>query len=432
VVIKSLIARWLPQHSFARNIAILTGGTAFAQGLMALSLPILTRLYSPEDFNLLAVYMSIVALITVASCLRLNVAIPLPESNSDAMNLLALSCAATGVVTIGLAALIVLMPDTLVGLLQQPELKPYLWMIPMGVCFASLYNALQFWASRKKNFKLVTQTRVTRAVGGAGTQLGFGVTTPSPFGLLLGHMIYSGMGVGGLARAVWRQDRALLSKITLRAMSRNLKTQRRFPLYSVPEALFNYGGGQIPILIIAAIAVGPEAGFLMLAVRALSIPMALVGSSVAQVYLAEAPQKLRDGTLALFTRKTIFSLLKSGAPPLLAVGVASPFLFPYIFGDEWGRAGTIVAWMTPSILLQFVTSPISTVLHITGRLGTAMTLQAFGFVVRVGAVLAMAQISEGWTVEAFAVASALFYSAYISLIFNILKNTFTMPGRAAP
>ena len=45
-----------------------------------------------------------------------------------------------------------------------------------------------------------------------------------------------------------------------------------------------------------------------------------------------------------------------------------------------------------------------------------MTLQAFGFVVRVGAVLAMAQISEGWTVEAFAVASALFYGAYLAIV----------------
>lgn len=48
----------LPRSSFARNVAVLAGGTAVGQAIVVLASPILTRLYTPEDFGVLAVYTS--------------------------------------------------------------------------------------------------------------------------------------------------------------------------------------------------------------------------------------------------------------------------------------------------------------------------------------------------------------------------------------
>ena len=54
------MANWLqrfkPKSAFARGVGVLVGGTAGAQALMVLAAPLLTRLYSPEDFGLLAVF----------------------------------------------------------------------------------------------------------------------------------------------------------------------------------------------------------------------------------------------------------------------------------------------------------------------------------------------------------------------------------------
>ena len=146
---RKALTRLMPAGSFARNVGMLTSGTVFAQGLAVLALPLLTRLYSPEDFALLAVYVAIIGIATVVSCLRYNIAIPLPEDDADGMALLAVALIAAIVVSALLALPTLLAPSQTAALLGQPMLAPYLWMVPVGVLLASMYNALQYWSSRK-------------------------------------------------------------------------------------------------------------------------------------------------------------------------------------------------------------------------------------------------------------------------------------------
>lgn len=418
------IATWLGKaahrlrpSAFVRNVGMLAGGTAFAQGLLALSLPVATRLYSPEQFNLLAVYTALLGVLSVVSCLRFEIAIPLPDADEDAINLVGVALATALALSLLIGLIVIVAPGPLTALIAQPGLVPYLWMIPAGVALSSVYMALQYWASRQKRFGLITSTRMTRAISGAGIQLGLGAVHPSPFGLLLGHMAYNAMGVGGLVRSVWRSDRHLLKALSVRAMLKMAASYQRFPRWSVPEALLNVCGVQVPILIIAAVAAGPEAAFLMLAMRAMGLPMALIGGSVAQVYLSEAGRHLKEGTLAAFTRRTMLSLAKLGTPLLVLAGGLSPVLFPIVFGEEWRRAGVILAWMTPYFVFQFIASPISMLLHVASRSATAMVLQLFGFLTRIGAVLLAMHYRPEWIVETYAVMGAIFYIVYIVVLY---------------
>lgn len=407
---------------FIRSVMVLVGGTAFAQALMILIMPVLTRIYSPTDFNILAVYTALLSLVLAVASLRYNIAIPVPEDDRDGASLLVGALLSNIAICLILLMLVIFSTDRIALALAQPGIAPYLWLVPVGVLAGSAYNVLQFWASRKKRFGLISKTRITRAVGGAGTQLGVGLTAPGPFGLLAGHAVYSGLGAVGLTSMLLRNDLGAFRGLTIAHVWSVLKRYRRFPYFSVPEALFDIGGIQIPILIIAATVIEPEAGFLVLAMQVLGAPVTLIGASVAQVYLSEAGMKLRDRKLSNFTRKTMITLFKTGAPPLLFLAVAAPFAFGPVFGSEWARSGMIVAWMTPSYILQFVASPVSMVLHVTGRQRTAMILQAVGLIVRVGAVLWATAFSEQYIVETYALASMLYYAAYIGVIVKVVRT----------
>lgn len=412
----NLLDRWLPPGSFLRNVTVLTGGTAFAQGLMVLVLPLLTRLYSPQDFNLLAVYAGLIGIITAVSCLRYNIAIPIPDQDADGLALLLIAVIVATVSSLLCALPVIFFPKTAATLLGQPELQPYMWMFPVGVFIASIYNALQFWATRMKRFALLTRTRITRALGGAGTQVSFGIANSSPLGLLLGQMIYGGMGVIGLTHYFLKQDRRLISQIDRQRLIGQGKKFRKYPLYSVPEILFNTAGIQLPLIIIASSSVGHEAGFLFLAMRVMGLPMALIGSSVSQVFLAEAPRKLRDGTLFAFTRRTMWTLFKAGAPIMVASGLISPIIFPLVLGSEWSRAGWLVAWMTPWFVLQFVVSPVSAVLQVQGQLSIAMWINFYGLVLRVGAVVLAIYVAPEFIGEAYAISGLVFVLIYLATI----------------
>ena len=408
---------------FARNVATLVGGTAFAQGLMVLILPALTRLYSPADFEILAIYVALLSLINVISCLRLNIAIPLPESDRKAASLTALSVGSAVIISLVAALAITQFGDDLVRLLGKPQIAPYLWVIPVGTLFASVYMALQYWTSRKKRFGIITRTRISRSVAGATTQVGLGALAVGPIGLLVGQVIYTGMGSFRLAANAWSEDQRHFSQLNRRDLLSVLREYRRFPLLSVPEALFDSAGIQASILLIAAYSVGPEAGFMMLAMQVLGAPMALIGGAVAQVYLADASERMRQEELAKFTMKTIWSMLRLGGPILAATGVLAPFLFAPVFGSDWARAGEIVAMLSPSFLLQFLVSPVSMVLHVTGNVLTAMLLQAFGLALRAGAVFAAAAIAPAWIVESYAVSSLVYYVAYLVIVLLLIRRS---------
>ena len=79
------------QGGFLKAVSVLVGGTAFAQLVGLICLPLLTRLYSPEEYTILGVYVAIVSILSVIACLRLEIAIPLPENDAEAKSLFYIS-----------------------------------------------------------------------------------------------------------------------------------------------------------------------------------------------------------------------------------------------------------------------------------------------------------------------------------------------------
>jgi len=421
-VIKKLLSGFLQEGHFVRNVSLLVGGTAASQLLVVLSLPILTRLYTPNDFSLLAVYTSITGIIGVVACLRFQLAVALPECDDTAMDLLRLALLSALVVSSMIGIAVVFYPAEMVELISQPAMAGVLWMIPLGVLLGSAYDALQYWASRRRQFALVARTRVSRSIGGVGVQLGTGLYNPTPSGLLFGQLIYGGLGIVGLFASVWRADRGLLVGIDAGRIFRTAREYSRYPKFSVPESLANTAGSEVPVLLIASAAIGPEAGYLMLALRVMGMPMALVGSSVSQVFFAESASRHRDGRLAEFTYSTMRQLLFAGAPVVILAALLSPMAFPMVFGLGWERAGTLMTWLAPAMLLQFVASPVSLVLHTIGQLRLALLLQVIGSVIRVGVVYLASRVAPEYLSESFACVSALFYGVYILVVVSMVRQ----------
>lgn len=407
-MIHRLVSKGLA-NNFLRGVSVLMGGTAAAQAILLIALPFLTRLYSPQDFSVLAVYVSAVSILSISACLRLEIAVPLPADDTEAASLLVVALAASAVIAALTTAGVLLVPGSLDSLIGRGELGPYLWLVPIGVWLASTYSALQYWSTRKRRFSDIAKTKLTQSIGGTGVQVGLGWLGLAPFGLLLGHAVIGGAGVIGLAARALRHERAKFQAVRISSIATALRNYRRFPLYSTWDALANTSGLQVPVIIIAAVAVGPEAGLLMLAMRTMQAPMALIGTSVGQVFLSEAPEKERQGQLPAYSTKIMASMARIGAGPLVFAGFAAPAIFGYAFGPEWADAGHMVSWMVPWFILQFVSSPVSMLMHVLQLQGELLVLTIFGLVCRAGGVALAAMFSPQSLVEAFALGSALFY-----------------------
>lgn len=402
----------LAGNEILRDVARLVSGTLGGRLIVLAAMPVATRLYSPSDFALLAVYLGLVSMVSIIACLRFDIAIPLAADDEDAICLVVMALGFAG----GIAALgffvVLLFPKDLTRLLGQPGLEPWLWLVPLGIFVAAAYSALQFWATRARRFSSIAVTRVTQAVTGVSTMLALGWAGIAPLGLLVGNMLNIGAGSLRLAFDILRHDRATMARFRQKDLARIFRAYHRYPLYSTPEALANIAGLQVPILIVAAHA-GAEAGFLLLAQQVMTAPMSLLGSSISQVYISRAPEELQAGRLAEFTAAILRRLTQVGVGPLILVGLIAPYAFPLIFGAEWIRAGDIVALMVPWIILQFLASPVSMVMFVVEQQRTMLLLTVSGAILRIGAVALAAIIDEDHTISALITSSALYYGACV-------------------
>ena len=80
-----------PGGGFVRSVLTVASGSAAAQLLLSLALPVLARLYTPAEYGVLAVYSAILTVLVVVASLRYESAIRLPREESSAGSLLVLT-----------------------------------------------------------------------------------------------------------------------------------------------------------------------------------------------------------------------------------------------------------------------------------------------------------------------------------------------------
>lgn len=398
------------QGGFLKAVSILVGGTVFAQGIAVISLPILTRIYSPKDFSLFAVYASLLMILSVASCLRFEIAIPIPKEDSEATDLILLALISNFFISILIGLVIWLFHTDIIMLLNQPDFSKLIWLVPIGVFFAGIYNALQYWATRKKNFNLIAKTRIVQSVSGVSIQIIMGITGFLTIGLIIGQIVKVSAGIRRLANNFWYDSFQYVKNIEFKKLKDTFKRNDQFPKYSTFEALANTASIQLPVIIIAALSIGSEAGYLMLAMQIMAIPMKLIGGAVSQVYLANAQDEIQKGTIKGYTVSLLKDLIKYGVSTLILIGVISPLVVQYIFGNDWLYVGILISYMIPWFIFQLLSSPISMIMHIMGKQKEILLLTVFGFFLKISALYVQYYIEPKYLLENYAISSAIFYS----------------------
>lgn len=406
-------------NSFIKDVGKLSIGTFAGKAITVAALPLLTRIYSPEDFALLAVYMALVSTISVISCLRYEIAIPLAESDEDVADLLIASITSLVVVIAMVVAIILLLSDNILNLIKQPSMGLYLWLVPFGIAATGIYAITQNYSTRARWFAKIARIRIGQAFVGNSTSLVLGYFGFAPLGLLIGNLINTSAGGFRLFFSIGRNELQKIKKTTYQSVIKTLQKYRRFPVYSAPESLFNTAANQIPIVIIGIYA-GVEAGFMALAMQVMVLPSRLMAGAISQVYVSRAPQAYNDGRLGEFTKSSMINLTKIGIGPFLLLAAISPIVIPYIFGENWERSGAIINWLMPWTLMQFIVSPVSMALHVVGKQRTAMILQFFGMTMRIGSVVFAVYFLPEHLVEIYSIGGVVFYMIYGLIIFKAI------------
>jgi O-antigen/teichoic acid export membrane protein len=356
----------LPRGPFARGVSILAGGTAFSQALAVLAFPVLTRLYSVEDFGYFQMYLAFMVFGTLAVTLRYDQAIFLPEKEDVAANLVIVTfCTILAMsVIFGVLAWAVhryrLLPASAAGL------RPYVWVIPFAICGAGIYQTLSVWALRQKAYSRVMGTKITQVGSQLATQTGMGFFHAGPLGLFLGDAIGRVAGSLSLARLAWHRSWSVFRLARWKTIWSAAIRYRHFPFVSSGSALVGVVAYSLPPLLMAQLYGTKTLGWFALGDRVLGAPAVLIGQAVSQVYCVEAARlnvSDPEALLALFLR-SMKRLLLLGLVPFLIFLLFGPSLFGLVFGASWREAGVYARWLAAMHYVALVSWPLMPTLNI--------------------------------------------------------------------
>lgn len=364
------------KSEFVVNVATLMTGTAIAQAIPIAISPILTRIYTPDDFGVLALFLALTSVAAAIANGRYEQAILLPKEDKEALYIYRLALRISIGFSVFLLLLVVFFGSTVAGWLNNPEIEPWLWLIPISTLLTALYNNFNLYNIRKKEYPNVSKSLVLRSTSLAGSQVLIGLMAAGPVGLIVGQVFSYFTGNSMLYRVVRKDAKKSTNKSSGRVKEMAVR-YKKFPLFSLPSVVLNsISLNSIPILISTIFSV-TVLGFFSLAQRILGAPSRVLGTSISQVYYQKASQDFRDkGTARPIFEKTLVRLT------LISLGVFIPLffiaepLFEFVFGLEWRIAGRYTAIIIPLAATRFVSSGLSPTVNIVQKQQISLYINA--------------------------------------------------------
>jgi O-antigen/teichoic acid export membrane protein len=412
-----------PRGGFARNVLTMMTGTAIAQGVTIITAPVLTRIYEPEDFGIFAILTMIVSVLSVVICWRYELAIVLPEKDKDALNVLALCIVISIFMSFIVLIVIALFHKTIALMLGEAKLEEWMWFIPPSLLVIGIYKSFNYWFSRKNQFNQIAISKVSQSTSTVSSQVGIGLLENGPLGLIGGQIFGQIVAMLFLVKKFLAENKdQFISNITVFNLKSEAKKFKKHPLYNTWPSLLDSLTLAMPIIFMSNVFGVIITGYYSLAMRVTSIPISIVGSSVAQVILPKLAAEVKNtGEIATIIENTLRKLVFGGLLLLLLLQL-SPFVFGAVFGETWKISGLYAQIMAFAVTIRFIVSPLSGVFIVCERQEIIAGWQ-MGYIASTTVMLSVSSFfSNPIATLLFLVMNDLvLYSIYLVLILKVSK-----------
>jgi len=370
-----MISRMKPKSEFSRNVLTLMTGTIVAQAIPIAISPILTRIYSPEDFGVFALFFAILSVFSVVVNGRYENAIMLPKKDEEAINIFALGIIINTTISFILFILILLFNDSITDMLGNETISIWLYFIPITLFFTGLFNILNSFNNRQKRYRDIADATIIKSIVMAVIQLGIGLIKNGATGLISGQIISQFFANMRLLKNII-SNKLLVSSITISQIIKLAIEYKNFPKFSLPSAFANVLSGHLSNILISIFYSVTTLGFYSIVQRVLGIPSAMMGQSIGKVYYEEGVQeKKKTGMAKEIFKSTFKRLVFFGFFSFFILFFVVEELFAFVFGEEWRLAGQYAQIVIPMFFIRFVVATLSITYDMFGYLKTEFIWQ---------------------------------------------------------
>ncbi|EIM05718.1 polysaccharide biosynthesis protein [Planococcus antarcticus DSM 14505] len=380
----------LIQKKFVKNIIVLASGTIIAQIITLTFMPIITRLYGPQIYGLMGIYLSILSFIIPVAALTYPTAIVLPPKTNKAINIIKASLSAATFLSIITLGILLIFYNDLAKIFNLESVTNTLFLIPLVILTASVDQVLKQWLIRENQFKVLSKITIYETFIVYGGMVLIGLFFPLATVLIIFVAAKSAVSSLMIVLSLLKnKDEFFKLIINHKENFRNTYQEYSdFPLYRAPQELFNAGSQSLPILMLAALFGPAAAGFYSIGRTALSIPSRLIGSAVNDVFYPRIAQAANaDENITELIKRATIILFLIAIVPFGIIMIIGPWLFSLLFGAEWFVAGEYARWLSIWIIFSFATGPSIKALPVLSAQSFHLKYTIFSLVLRILALL---------------------------------------------
>lgn len=345
-----------------KNTTLLVSGTALAQLIPIALQPVLRRIYpDPELFGAYSVYVSIAGILLVASSLRFELAIVLPKKDSESQNVLFLSAIISLAFNFLLLLIILVLQPYLLEFLNFPgRYSFYIFLIPLGTFLLSVYQLFNYWLVRKKRFFAISINKFVRRGFEGASQVSLKYITGF-HGLITGDIIGH---FSNIVSGIYQSGKCGLTVrlFSIRKIKEILITYSEYPKFNLIPSLMSACSYLLPAIIISRSFSPENAGYYDLSKLLLSVPLALIATSLSNVLLQRITEKhnlrtsIKRDILYVLVFVSLVAIIE-----VLVIIIWAEDIFSVFFGDTWMFSGTISKTLVWAFAANFIVSSLSSI-----------------------------------------------------------------------
>ena len=366
--------------SFGANVIKMSTSRIATWIISFVSAPIIARLFVPSDFGIRQIFMSIAGATSVLVCLRYELSIPLGKDEEEASASFTLSVLISLIFTLLVLAVVAMGRGKVAQWFKAPQLSFFLWLLPISVFMRGLESPLQCWAQREGSFGAMAWANFGNSLVGKLVTRAWGlIIGASAAGLFAGY--FAAATIGTLLLVVFL-SRKLISElkkanITFEVLCTVAKRYRKFPIFETWSRLLNLISTELPPVILGLYFSTTVVGYYSLGKGVISLPLALLGSSIGQVFFPTAAKEYNEtGTISEIVSNIFRRLIQIGVFPMIALSFLGPILFRFIFGQQWIESGVYMQILSGWMLFFFIVAPLGPVWLVLQRQGSGLAFNA--------------------------------------------------------
>ncbi len=415
-----MLRKLLQRLYFSKDLGILLSGTMIAQAIPILVSPMLTRLYTPENFAALAILMAWFNPLSYLASGRYEIAVLLPKEESEAIKLVRVS----GLWCIGVTLIILTLSIFYFVLhplpLKSIPNKTVFIALPFLILFVGNFQPINYWLQRKKQFKSIAINKIVQTTTVMVITILFAYLYPTT-GLIIGY------GFGWIAMAIiayyyLKKDKIIPFQFHWKEILEIAKKYKEFPIFNGLPSILNSLTLSIPVFLMAYYYGKENTGYFNLTRQILFVPTSIIATSFSQVFFERIVSHKNKGMSVVEDYKKMVNILALIALaftiPLL---IGGPFLFAFIFGKTWSISGNFAQIIVLSTALQFIVLPLGAILQTFNKVKLNGIWQVIYFVSVCSLIFAV-KLNVNDFLKLYTLIELLTFSILFYLVHQTLKN----------